>query len=95
MHTNLFSYFGTEREVYRKICDDLDKDSRKILWLQIGFGLCLIGALNDVLGLGKGLWFITAYFGVAALHIFIDQSNRNFLLHWLDYERVIRTERQS
>lgn len=95
MHQNLFAYFETTPEAYRKLCADHKKDSRTISWLQLAFGLSLLAAVNDFQGWGKALWVVTVYLGIVAVQYFVDQSNRNFLLHWIDYERATYVEREK
>ena len=95
MHSNLFGYFSTTHAVYEKLLSDHKADSKKISILQGLFGLSLVGALNDFGGASKALWFFAALFGLQALQFFIDQSNRNFLLHWIEYEHGLHAERAT
>ncbi len=93
MHSNLFAYFATTDAVYQKLLADTKADSQKLTFLQLLFGLSLIGALTDFGGASKALWFFAVLFGLQALQFFIDQSNRNFLLHWIEFERRLHAER--
>jgi hypothetical protein len=85
-HENLFGYFSTKQEVYNKLQEDYDRDQRAC-------GRCLIAA--PLLGIAAGFvdattWKIPLLIGAGVallqyLIIFIDNSNRNFLLHAIDW----------
>ena len=87
MHHNLFAS-GDEQEVYAGLVRDTKRDGRMIGYMD----LVLIGA---ALYLARHLpvWdfaavFAVAFVGMQRLNYFIDQSNRNFFMHMLDWQEV-------
>lgn len=85
-HENLFHYLATKGEVYSKLQDDYGRDQKFCSRCQIGFVLlCVAAGLVD-----EDRWRTFLVVGavlvlVQYLVIFIDNSNRNFLLHAIDW----------
>lgn len=85
-HQNLFDYYQSKSEVYEKLQSDYLRDNK-----QIKFGAVILNILVIVgLFLPSEKWqivlFVAAAFAAVQLIIlFVDQSNRNFLMHAKDW----------
>jgi hypothetical protein len=85
MHHNLFGLGHSPRDVYAKLQEDSKRDQRTRMIFNIVF--C---ASVWFLARGLGTWdqfgaLIAAWSGMAGIQYFIDESNRNFWMHQLDW----------
>ncbi len=85
-HENLFNHYGNKADVYRKLQKDYLRDQKQNRWLQGAFVLLLMAAgfVHD------SEWKQVLYFGVGFvifqyMILFVDLSNRNFLMHAIDW----------
>jgi len=85
MHNNLFAHVASSREVYQLMQDHMTRDDRIAAILGSVATFCFVFAL--ILGSGNGWPWLVG--GVAAsffwLIFFIDNSNRNSVLHMIDW----------
>lgn len=85
-HENLFSFYGNKTDVYRKLQDDYLRDKKQMSWLITAFiVLMTISGFVE-----NNNWRIVLFFGAGAsllqyLILFIEQSNRNHLMHVIDW----------
>jgi len=93
MHNNLFGFGHTPDEVYQSIVKDAGRDSKIIRFSDAVAIFCLFGALGDWWGKADLFWIGLFVSAAYAMRVFIDQSNRNFFLHRLDWERAAANER--
>ena len=83
---NVFQYYGDLREAYKSLTNNQKADAKKFKLLN-SFGWGLLGLAvafhsNDYF---RVLVVIGAICVVQGLIIFIDMSNRNSMLHMIDY----------
>lgn len=85
MHVNLFAD-GDEREVYSGLQRDFKRDGRQTAFLDLVGFVALYWLVRD----WKPGDMLAAYAllvsFVAATRTFFDNSNRNFLMHAIDFE---------
>jgi fatty acid desaturase len=84
-HNNIFASEPSKSEVYQKFQQDLRRDSRQFrFWSAIG---TIIFVVAGTKGVADGWpWFLFGLCLLAqALVIFIEMSNRNFMMHVLDW----------
>lgn len=85
-HQNLFDYVvGGKNEVYQALQNDFDKDT----WRQAGwhalFWICAVGGTTST-GHSEWLWIFGALYAVErSVSRFIDNSNRNWAMHVIDW----------
>ena len=85
-HENLFSHYGNKADVYRKLQDDYRRDQKQVKWCTRACILFLIAAgYVDDSGWRLGLLIGAGLTLVQYLILFIDLSNRNFLMHAIDW----------
>lgn len=92
MHINLFSTGHSTDQVYNALAEYQARDARMVRILDMVTAATLIGALTNFNGWGMGLWVATAFLGLSSTRYFVDMSNRNFLLHRLDWDSQISGE---
>ena len=86
MHRNLFSNGHTTTEVYEAMLKHQIRDERIVLIADIGL-IAGIWMATNASADDRFLWLVLiAVCGMTALRFFIDMSNRNLLLHRLDWE---------
>lgn len=90
MHNNLFQYAADEREVYADLQRDAGRDVRvrqvlNLVTVLAGAYLARDLAKLDVLAVVLCIWS-----ALAGLQYFIDESNRNFWMHQIDWSRATR-----
>lgn len=98
-HQNLFDYYINKPDVYRKLQEDYLRDQKYIKWCGIFFIIFFFAAFGDINDKYKSL----LYFGLAIstlqyILLFIDQSNRNFLMHaidWIESKDMHQTESRA
>ena len=85
-HSNLFDDLGSKAAVYRKLQQDCLRDQKYCRWCQVLCGMFL-GASYLVSGpaAASGLLVLAALAALQYLVLFIDQSNRNFFMHAIDW----------
>lgn len=85
-HSNLFDDLGSKAAVYRKLQQDYLRDHKYCRWCQLLFGIFLGASyLASNAEAERGLFVLAALSAVQFLVLFIDQSNRNFLMHAIDW----------
>lgn len=94
-HKNLFEYVSSSKDVYQVMQSHMKRDGRFVSFSIIGATVCFGMALK--LGATDGWpWLVggvaVAFFG---LTYFIDNSNRNFYLHMIDWTESTRREAAS
>lgn len=87
MHKNLFNY-GDDDEVYASLQRDYRRDSRQVQVMDL-----LAVGLVVYIARDLGTWDAVATILLAAivmsrLNTFIDNSNRNFFMHLIDWQRA-------
>lgn len=92
MHDNLFQY-GDKADVYAALQRDCDRDA----WRHLGWHAIFLGAAvgaSQFADHPDWLWLFLGMFALkCALARFIDNSNRNWTMHlidWLENERYTR-----
>lgn len=81
-HENMFRYFSDKQEVYQKFQSDQREDANRAAIYLIGVFACIIAfeffhsVFVVLLGFVLGKGYLSA---------FIDMSNRNFLMHMIDW----------
>ena len=86
MHRNLFSNGHTTTEVYEAMLKHQIRDERIVLIADIGL-IAGIWMATRASADDRFLWLVLiAVCGMTALRFFIYMSNRNHLLHRLDWE---------
>lgn len=93
MHTNMFSHGATQDEVYAALQEDEANDSKTIRFMDIVLVVATIYLVRDLPTWDLVAVLAIAFAGMRRLFFFIDQSNRNFLMHMLDWQRAM--ERKS
>jgi len=85
-HENLFNHYESKAAVYKKLQDDYQRDQKHSRWCMNAFVLLLMvaGFLHD------SVWNKVMLFGAGValfqfLIFFIELSNRNFLMHCIDW----------
>tara|TARA_R110002033_G_scaffold162231_1_gene198891 strand:- start:286 stop:561 length:276 start_codon:yes stop_codon:yes gene_type:complete len=86
MHQNLFQNGHAHAEVYEAIRADYARDSKAVKFFDAIWIGALIAGLIDLFELSS-LWFVlAAIFTMISLRYFVDQSNRNHMLHRIDWD---------
>jgi hypothetical protein len=84
-HVNLFGYAENTREVYKVMQSHMKRDSRIFSILCIIAGLGFLHAADVGASQGWGALIFGLVSALFALIYFIDNSNRNFHLHTIDW----------
>ena len=84
-HQNLFGSVENEREVYQLMQAHTKRDARICMVLTIVAGLSFIHAVDVGANQGWGALIFGLASAFFALIYFIDNSNRNFHLHTIDW----------
>lgn len=95
MRKSLFSSGHSTDEVYQSLLNDQKRDGRFVRILD--FGGAALFVIAAVSGAKDGWpWFVGAVaIGFCAIRYFIDLSNRNFMLHMIDWQRAQQHEQDS
>jgi hypothetical protein len=92
MHHNLFAHVESPGEVYRAMQDHMKRDNRITAIVGPLAWVCFALALKQ--GPGDGWPWLVG--GIAAsflcLNYFVDNSNRNFMLHTIDWIEATKSE---
>lgn len=90
MHVNLFGYAEDSDAVYKAMQDHMKRDHRYFNAWCIGMAICFLRSAS--LGVPDGWgWFLGGIAcALCALVYFIDNSNRNFYLHAVDWYEARR-----
>lgn len=85
-HQNLFDYYVNKVDVYKKLQEDYSLNQKYIKWCNVCFIVFLIAStlVHDD-KLKNLLYFVSALSILQYVFLFIDQSNRNFLMHTIDW----------
>lgn len=90
-HINLFGY-GNREGVYAALQRDYHRDGWTEAWWALLFWGCALGAIYVSHHADWG-WIFGAIFAVQRmLRVFIDNSNRNFLMHAIDWDDATRSD---
>ena len=91
-HVDLFAYAGSKAEVYKTLQRDYERDHKRCNWLSFVAALMIGAAFADTpfgIELGSTFRFLLALFGIILaiqyLVTFIDNSNRNWSMHVIDW----------
>lgn len=93
VHDNLFQY-GDKADVYLALQRDFDRDTwRHLAWHAV-FLAAIIGA-SQFDGHSDWLWLFLGMFALECAHArFIDNSNRNWTMHLIDWLESERNDRK-
>lgn len=84
-HNNLFAYAADRKEVYETFQRDLNRDT----WIQSAWHLVLMGTSFGAVYFSNHadwLWiFVGIYAAERAASRFVDNSNRNWAMHVIDW----------
>jgi hypothetical protein len=84
-HVNLFHY-GERQEVYAAFQRDFNRDTWVQLWWHLVLVACALGAAV-VSNHEDWLWIFGGLYAVErAISRFVDNSNRNWLMHAIDWQ---------
>jgi hypothetical protein len=84
-HINLFAHASSPEEVYAALQRDFRRDSRLLLVCLALFGFAAYGTVHWS-GHPEWGWLLSAGFSLfAALALFLDNSNRNWAMHVIDW----------
>lgn len=93
-HNNLFQ-FGDKREVYQTLQRDYDRDT----WVHGFWHFCfVVAAFGGVVVAGETEWlwlFLGGYALERALARWVDNSNRNWAMHLIDWIEVNQQPRDE
>ncbi|RYE42892.1 MAG: hypothetical protein EOP21_07945 [Hyphomicrobiales bacterium] len=92
-HVNLFSAGHTSDEVRSALEQHQRRDGRWIGFYDLVMGGCVAYLLRDTEPLTFIAGLTAVLMAITGMRYFIDQSNRNFYLHRLDWERSLEGER--
>lgn len=84
-HINLFEY-GDKKEVYKALQDHYDRDTWIHMWWHFVLLACALGAafISEHM---DWLWIFGGLYAVErAITRFIDNSNRNWFMHAIDWK---------
>lgn len=90
MHNNLFNWASDDREVYATLQRDTKRDIRVRQSLNFVFIAAVAYLSRDMPGLDRLAAVVAAWSGLAGLQYFIDESNRNFWMHQIDWMRATK-----
>ena len=93
-HINLFEYYDSKSQVYEKLQADYVRDQKYSDWCI--YALMALVALCNYFKDPELRYFLFAGIATAALRyvfLFVDNSNRNFLLHSIDWFERKENER--
>lgn len=85
-HQNLFEYYENKSGVYGKLQSDYLRDNKQIRWCALITNILVVAGLvvnNNTWQLV--LLIASAFTAIQLIVYFIDQSNRNFLMHAIDW----------
>ena len=85
MHNNLFSQGHTRRDVKGSLSQNQKRNNTALQVLDLVVGACLIYLLRNQPILDAAAIFIGSFAALSGIRYFVDQSNRNFYLHRLDW----------
>lgn len=88
MHTNMFAYGADEKDVYTALERDTARGSKSITVMDLILAVAALYLVRDLPTWDKVAALVFAFVAMRRLYFFIDQSNRNFFMHWLDWRRA-------
>lgn len=88
----LFRWGASRSEVKQSIIADYKRDQKRLSWTDLLTGLALLALVKDLDLTQKIGAFGLVTTALAGIRLFIDQSNRNWFLHMLDFERAKECE---
>ena len=93
-HQNLFEHFESKREVYDLLQKDLARDEKRVS-VSIAIGSIVLALwLGGALESNGWIWLVAVSF-FYGLTMQIDNSNRNFALHVIDWYEADRRRTSS
>ena len=84
-HENLFQYVGEAKDVYAVMQSHIKRDSRIFTVLCFIAGLSFLHAADVGANQGWGALLFGLVCALMAIVYFVDNSNRNFHLHTIDW----------
>ncbi len=90
MHTNMFSYGHSRKEVKKALNEHQTRDSKILKVFDIALILSVGYLIRDFSHLDKLAIIVAVFSAVSGMRYFVDQSVRNFYLHRLDWEEAER-----
>jgi len=90
-HPNIFNYGDDKAAVYEALQRDYKRDQRVISWLDGGFVAFIFALSYFKLDMGPLIWLIVLGLVGSRMCYFIDNSNRNWTMHLMDW--IESTER--
>ncbi len=86
VHVNLFGYYKNKTDVYKKLQEDYLRDQKKVKWILVEFILVFIAAIWVSSIVWKQVLFgFSIILLLQYLLLFIELSNRNYLMHAIDW----------
>jgi len=87
-HTNLFGYVDGEGEFYAALQRDFKRDDRIIQIAALAIGIAIFYLFRHLSGLDYLAAIVGGGAAIALVLYQIDQSNRNFLMHMIDWQNA-------
>lgn len=85
-HVNLFGYYNNKTDVYEKLQEDYLRDQKRVKWILVEFVLVFIAAIWVSSIVWKQVLFgFSIILLLQYLLLFIELSNRNYLMHAIDW----------
>lgn len=92
MHINLFAWAADDHEVYAA----LQRDTKRDIGVRQALNMIFLAAVaylsRHLPGLDQAAALIGSWAGIAGVQRFIDESNRNFWMHQIDWMRATKDE---
>lgn len=86
MHTNLFRFGHSKREIKEALNQHQKRDSGILRLLDFVFVVCVLYLARNQPMWDAAAITVAAIAGVSGVRYFVDQSVRNFYLHRLDWD---------
>ncbi|WP_141397817.1 hypothetical protein [Novosphingobium sp. Chol11] len=95
MHTSMFSMGHTRDEVRDALKQHYKRDNGRLGFYDLVTGACALFLVRKMEIVDAAAVLIGLGAAITAIRHFIDQSNRNFYLHRLDWEEAAEVDRPS
>ncbi len=92
MHNNLFAWAADDREVYAALLRDTKRDVRVRQALNLIFIGAVLYLTRHLPGLDRLAAIVAVSSALSGVQYFIDESNRNFWMHQIDWMRATKGE---
>ena len=93
MHTNLFAYAGDRHEVYEALQRDYKRDHRQTQIMDVILVVAVLYLARHLQGWDVFAVVAATFVLLSRLNTFIDNSNRNFFMHTIDWLDARENER--